>query len=433
MTAQATPQRRVDYLLIGGGLASATAAEEIRKRDANGSILIVAGEDYAPYHRPPLSKEYLRGEIGAEGTYGAGGVYVQLPPWYAEQRVETLQGVSVSRLDTAAKIATLANGAVIGYGKALIATGGRARALSLPGATLPGVMALRTLADATAIRERLTTPEQRVVVIGSGFIGLEVASNARFKDAEVAIVDIVERPWPGMLTVDLSSWLQNEFMSRGVEFHFGHAPREFIAGPNGRVAAVRIAALGVESPLDLRADLVVVGVGIQLNTEVASVSGINVDPRHGVMVDDHLRTSAPDVWAAGDIAAYPDPIMGRFHFEHWDNAITSAKTAAVNMTGGNQRYVHVPYFFSDQFDLAFNMLGYPSPDAQVTVRGDMSREGFTAVYVRDGIIRAALMVNDDARMDAWREAIEAGAEAPDSETLASSNFDPATLTHTSRP
>ncbi|HEU0025482.1 MAG TPA: FAD-dependent oxidoreductase [Ktedonobacterales bacterium] len=429
MTAAKTTQRSVDYLLIGGGLASATAAEEIRARDPNGSILIVAGEPYLPYHRPPLSKEYLRGDIEAEGTYGDGGVFAQLPPWYAEQRVEVIGNTAVSRLDTTAKTATLEDGGEIGYGKALIATGGRARALSIPGATLPGVMTLRTLDDATAIRERLATaPNPQVVVIGSGFIGLETASNSLYKGARVAIVDMVERAWPGMLTTDLSAWLQNEFMARGAEFHFGHLPREFIAGPDGRVAAVRIAANGFESPLDLRADLVIVGVGIQLNIEAAKASGISVDPRHGVMVDDHLRTSAPDVWAAGDVAAYIDPVMGRFHFEHWDNAISSAQTAAANMTGDDERYIHIPYFFSDQFDLAINMLGYPSPDAEVTIRGDMAREGFTAVFVRDGCIRAALMVNDDAKMDAWRDAIAAGAQAPDSETLASSNFDPATLT-----
>ena len=429
MTAAKTTQRSVDYLLIGGGLASATAAEEIRARDSHGSILIVAAEPYLPYHRPPLSKEYLRGDIGAEGTYGDGGVFVQLPPWYGEQRVEVVGTTAVSRLDTVAKTATLEDGGEIGYRRALIATGGRARALSVPGATLPGIMPLRTLDDATAIRERLATMrDPRVVVIGSGFIGLETASNSLYKGARVAIVDMVERAWPGMLTPDLSAWLQNEFMARGAEFHFNHVPREFIAGPDGRVGAVRIAANGIESPLDLRADLVIVGVGIQLNSEVAKASGISVDPRHGVMVDDHLHTSAPDVWAAGDIAAYLDPVMGRFHFEHWDNAISSAQTAAANMTGGDERYVHVPYFFSDQFDLAINMLGYPSPDAEVTIRGDMSMEGFTAVYVRDGRIRAALMVNDDAKMDAWRDAIAAGAEAPDEETLASSSFDPATLT-----
>ncbi|HEX9038556.1 MAG TPA: FAD-dependent oxidoreductase [Ktedonobacterales bacterium] len=426
--SDAAPARRVEYLLVGGGLASATAAEEIRKRDPNGAILIVAGEPHPPYHRPPLSKEYLRGEIEAEGTYGAGGVFAQLEPWYGEQRVETLTGMSVSRLDTAARTATLADGSSIAYGKALLATGGRARALSIPGATLPGVRSLRTLDDANALRDALATPNQRVVVIGSGFIGLEASANAMFRDARVSVVDMVERAWPGMLTPDLSDWLQSEYTARGAEFHFGHIPREFIAGPNGRVAAARIAANGVESPFDLPADLIIVGVGIQLNSEVASASGLTVDPRHGIVVDDHLRTSAPDVWAAGDIAAYPDPQMGRFHFEHWDNAITSGQTAAANMTGGDERYTHVPYFFSDQFDLSLNMLGYPSPDAQVTVRGDRKNDHFTAVFVRDGRIRAALMVNDDAQMDAWREAIAANAVAPDQETLASADFDPATLT-----
>lgn len=429
MTTPTTPPRRVDYLLIGGGLAAATAAEEIRKRDASGSILIVAGEAHPPYHRPPLSKEYLRGDIGADGTYGAGGVYVQLPPWYAEQRVEVQQGMTVTQLDTAAKTAALADGSTIGYGKALIATGGRARALSASGASLPGVLSLRTLDDSTAIRERLGTPGLRVVVIGSGFIGLETACNSLFRNARVAIVDPVERAWPGMLTPSLSAWLENEYTSRGASFHWRHTATEFIAGQDGRVASVRIEdTRGTEAPIELPADLVITGVGIHLNTEVASASGIEVDPRHGVVVDDHLRSSAADVWVAGDIAAYPDPLMGRYHFEHWDNAIASGQTAGANMAGGDERYHHVPYFFSDQFDLALNMLGYPTPDAQVVIRGDKLNDSFTAVFVQDGHIRAALMVNDDAKMDAWRDAIAANAAAPDAETLASDLFDPATLT-----
>lgn len=426
MTAPAPSTRRVDYLLVGGGLAAATAAEEIRKRDTSGSILIIAGESRLPYHRPPLSKEYLRGEINDAGTYGAGGVYVQLPPWYGENRVEVSEGVAVARLDTAARTATLVNGAVISYERALLATGGRARSLSVPGANLPGVMALRTLDDASAMRDTLATPGRRVVVIGSGFIGLETAANAMARGAQVAVVDIIGRAWPGMLTPALSDWLQSEYTARGAEFHFSHAPREFLAGPDGRVARVRIAENGEGAPLDLPADLVVVGVGIQLNTEVAVASGLDVDPRHGVIVDDHLRASAPGVWVAGDLAAYPDPVMGRFHFEHWDNAIASGQTAAANMTGDDVRYSHVPYFFSDQFDLSLNMLGYPSPDAQVTIRGDMASDAFTAVFVQSGVIRAALMVNDDAQMDAWRAAIATNAPAP--ATLASADFDPASLT-----
>jgi 3-phenylpropionate/trans-cinnamate dioxygenase ferredoxin reductase component len=417
----------VDYLLVGGGLASVVAANEIRQRDGAGTILIVAAESHPPYHRPPLSKEYLRGQIEVAGIYGADGVFAALDPWYGERRIDLALGQTVSWLDTEARVATLADGTQIGYRKALIATGGRTRPLSIPGATLPGVMALRTLDDATALRDALATPNQQVVIVGSGFIGLEVAASAMFRGAHLTVVDMVERPWPGILAPDLSAWLRNEFMARGVEFHFNHVPSAFLAGPDGRVAAVRVAAVGGESPVDLRADLVITGVGAQLNTEVASASGLAVDPRHGVIVDDHLRASAPDVWAAGDIAAYPDPVMGRFHFEHWDNALASGQTAAVNMTGGDERHTHVPFFFSDQFSLAIKLLGYPAPDAEVITRGELANEGFTAIYARDGVLRAVLMVNDDARMDAWRAAIAAGARAPDAATLARPDFDPARL------
>ncbi|HEY7973867.1 MAG TPA: FAD-dependent oxidoreductase [Ktedonobacterales bacterium] len=419
----------VDYLLIGGGLASATAAEEIRKRDAKGSVLIVAAEHHLPYHRPPLSKEYLRGDIGPDGTYGNGGVFAQLPPWYGEQRVAVKQGVGVTRLDTAAKQATLSDGSTVTYGRALLATGGRPRTLPIPGAHLPGIFVLRTLDDSTAIREQLNTPNRNVVVIGSGFIGLEAASNALFKGASVSIIDPVERVWPGMLTPGLSAYLENEYTSRGATFYLGHAAAEFIAGADGRVAQVRIAPQeGSAAPLTLPADMVLVGVGIQLNTDLATDASLNVDPHHGVMVDDHLRASAEDVYAAGDVASFLDPVMGRYHFEHWDNAIASGQTAAANMTGGDERYQHVPYFFSDQFDLSINMLGYPSPDAEVIIRGDPRQDAFTAVYIRDGAIRAALMVNDDAQMDTWRELIETSARPPDDrEQLASSFFDPASL------
>ncbi|HZC08318.1 MAG TPA: FAD-dependent oxidoreductase [Ktedonobacterales bacterium] len=427
--ATAGAQQAVDYLLIGGGLASATAAEEIRKRDATGSILIVAAEPHPPYHRPPLSKEYLRGEIGADGTYGNGGIFAQEPRWYDEQRVDVRQGVGVTRLDTAAKQATLSDGSTLSYSHALLATGGRPRALTIPGAQLPGVLVLRTLDDSTTIRERLGAPGRNVVIVGSGFIGLECASNALFKGARVSIVDPVDRVWRGMLTPDLSDYLENEYTSRGATFYLGQAPIEFVAGADGRVSAVRIAPHeGPGEPLTLPADLVVVGVGIQLNTDLATEADLNVDPHQGVLVDDHLRASAPDVFAAGDVAAFVDPVMGRFHFEHWDNAIASGQTAAINMTGGDQRYLHVPYFFSDQFDLSINMLGYPTPDSEVIIRGDMAQDAFTAIYVRDGVIRAALMVNDDAQMDTWRELIETAAPPPnDRLQLANPAFDPASL------
>jgi len=427
-TANAT--RTVDYLLIGGGLASATAAEAIRARDAQASILIVSGEGYLPYHRPPLSKEYLRGEIGPNGTYGNGGVFVQLPTWYEEQRVEVWGAVMAESLDTGAKTARLSDGRTVSYGKALIATGGRARQLTIPGVNLPGVTVLRTLDDATAIRDAIATPGRNALVVGSGFIGLEGAANALFKDAHVTIVDPVARAWPGMLTPGLSVYLQAQYAKRGASVYYGHAPTELLAGPDGRLAQARIAPTNdsAQQPFTVACDLAIIGVGIQLNTEVASASGLTVDSRHGVVVDDHLRASAPDVFAAGDIAAYPDPVVGRLHFEHWDNAIESAKTAAANMTGGDQAYQHVPYFFSDQFDLSLNMLGYPSPDAQVVIRGDQANDSFTALYSEQGILRAALMINDDAQMDLLRELIQAGARLPDDpQQLADPAFDLASL------
>jgi NADPH-dependent 2,4-dienoyl-CoA reductase/sulfur reductase-like enzyme len=428
--ASATTPHAVDYLLIGGGLASATAAEAIRARDAQGSILIVSGETYLPYHRPPLSKEYLRGEIGPNGTYGNGGVFVQLPPWYPEQRVEVWGGVTAQSLDTAAKTARLSDGRTVGYGKALIATGGRARQLAIPGVNLPGVAVLRTLDDATAIRDAIASPGKHVLVVGSGFIGLEGAANALFKDAHVTIVDPVARAWPGMLTPDLSRYLQAQYTKRGASVYYGHAPTELLAGPDGRLAQARLAPVNDPSQqqFTVPCDLAIIGVGVQLNTEVASASGLTVDPRQGVVVDDHLHASAPDVFAAGDIAAYPDPVVGRLHFEHWDNAIESAKVAAANMTDGDEAYRHVPYFFSDQFDLALNMLGYPSPDAQVVIRGDQANDSFTALYAEQGVLRAALMINDDAQMDVLRELIQAGAHVPDDlPQLADPSFDLASL------
>lgn len=425
----ADTQSAVDYLLIGGGLAAVTAANEIRKRDANGSILIVAAEAHAPYHRPPLSKEYLRGDIDLEGIYGKGGVYAHLPPWYEEKRVGLRTGVAVTRLDTDARRAVLSDGSTVDYRQALLATGARPNALTIPGARLPGVFTLRTIDDATAMRAALSVPGRNVVVIGSGFIGLEGASNALARGAQVAIVDPVERVWPGMLTPDLSDYLQGQYTARGATFHLGHAPAEFIAGPDGRLSAVRIAPFErAGSMLTLPADIALVGVGVTLNTDLAAEAGLNVDPRHGVMVDDHLRASADGVFAAGDVAAYVDPVMGRFHFEHWDNAIASGKTAAANMSGSDEHYRHVPYFFSDQFDLSLNLLGYPAPDAEVVIRGNPAQNAFTAVYIRDGAIRAALMVNDDAQMDDWRELIDAGTVAPeDRSRLADPALDPASL------
>ncbi len=421
-------ERVVDYLVIGGGLAAATAAEELRRRDVDGAILLVSEDDHRPYHRPPLSKEYLRGEIGREGIYGEGGVYVQLPEWYEAQRVEVLTKAAATALDTTAKVVLLGDGTAIHYRMLLLATGGRARRLNVPGMDLPGVQVLRTLSDADEIRMQLA-PGKPVVVVGSGFIGLETAASALSRGASVTIVDPLLRAWPAMVSPELSDYFQSQFSRRGAALRYGFTAKEFVAGPDGGLSGVRIEAVGTPGVSELvPCELAIVGVGIQLNTELAARAGLEVDPRHGIMVTERLETAAAGVFAAGDVAAYPDPVAGRMHFEHWDNAIASAQAAAINMAGGDEPYRHVPYFFSDQFNLSLNMLGYPSSEAQIVVRGDMVSDQFTALYVQNQVLRAALMVNDDAQMDLLRDLIAASAPVTgNAEGLADPGVDLASL------
>jgi 3-phenylpropionate/trans-cinnamate dioxygenase ferredoxin reductase subunit len=421
--------RAVTYLLIGGGLASATAAEEIRKRDPNGSIVIVCKEPQRPYNRPPLSKEYLRGEINAEGTYGNGGIYAHEPEWYDEQRVELLHGEATT-LDPAAKTVRLADGQTLTYDKLLLAMGGRPRALEVPNADLPGIHYLRTVTDSDAIRDELAQHGKRVVVVGSGFIGLETAANSLFRHAQVTIVEPLDRPWPSMLLPTLSRYLSSQYERRGATLRYQHGVTGFTVGNDGRLAGVEITPVddsAATEPETIACDLAIVGVGIVLNSELAQQAGLEVDPRQGIVVDDHLRTSAPDIYAAGDLAAYPDLVLGRMHFEHWDNAIATGQTAGANMTGGDEVYRHVPYFFSDQFDLAINMLGYPSSTAHVVVRGALARDQFSAYFIDDGKMRGVMMVNDDAQMNLARDLIAEAAPVPEPHALLDPNFDLASL------
>ncbi len=419
----------IDYLLIGGGLASATAAKAIRHRDPRGSIQLVTDEPELPYHRPPLSKEYLRGEIGAEGVYGKGGVSVHRRPWYEEQRIEVLRGVAAQALDTRAQRVQFADGHACHYHTLLLATGGRARRLNVPGMDLPGVHVLRTLADSNTLRALFNVPGKRVVAVGSGFIGLETAASALMKGAQVTIVDPLPRIWPQVVPPQISAYLQGQFTRHGATLRHGYVVTGFTAQANGHLAGVRIAPVGGNGPTeDIPADLAIVGVGIALNTELAAAAGLEVDPHHGIVVNERLETRVAGVFAAGDVAAYPDPVAGRMHFEHWDHAIQSAQVAAANMTGGDEPYRHVPYFFSDQFDYSINMLGYPSSSAEIVLRGELSANAFTAFYLEGGILRAAFMLNDDAHLELLRQWIATARRISDAQRLADPSVPPAALT-----
>lgn len=423
--------RDVDYLIVGGGLAGATAAEEIRQRDAHASVVLVSSEVEYPYHRPPLSKEFLRGEIGTEGEYGAGGVQVRRPEWYRERTIEVLRGTAAVTLETQAHTVLLVNGRMLRYRRLLLATGGVPVRPAVPGAELRGVYTLRTLADADAIRAELMVSNRRVVVIGARFIGLETAASALRCGAQVVVVDNRARAWLDLAPPSFSDYIQRVFTAHGAALRFGHAPVAFLPGLNGRVAGVRIAPVLGNGPFeDIPCDVVILGMGIALETQLTDSAGIHTEPGRGIRVTERLETSASDVFAAGDIITYPDAVTGWMHFEHWDHAIASAKTAAHNMLGAHEAYTYTPYFFSDLFNLSLNMVGYPTPSAALVVRGNPATNCFTALYLdRDrGRLRAALMVNDDARLDLLRDLIAQQATfTGDVRTLADPRFDLATL------
>jgi 3-phenylpropionate/trans-cinnamate dioxygenase ferredoxin reductase subunit len=428
MTQRTTSPAAVDYLLVGGGLASATAAASIRARDPRGSIALVADESEHPYHRPPLSKELLRGEIGSAGVYGAGGVFVQAPDWYQRHGVILLRGTAVAALDPAARQVLLANGTQVQYRKLLLATGGRARRPAVPGADLRGVYVLRTLADADALRAEFTQPQRRVIILGARFIGLETASACLVRGARVTLVDMRPRLWPDLMPPHIAEFFAQRLGARGASFRFGYQPVALLPDARGRVAAVRIAPVRGGPVEDLPCDLVIVGLGIALNTELAVTAGLRVDPALGILVNDRLETSAPGVFAAGDVIGYPDPVRQWMHFEHWDHAIASAQIAALNMTGGDIAYRYVPYFFSDQLDVTLNVVGYPSSTMQVVVRGDPASAVFTAFYIERGLVRAALMVNDGAHLELLRTLVARETPAPaDPRVLAHPSFDLASL------
>lgn len=294
---------------------------------------------------------------------------------------------------------------------------------------LPSVHVLRTLAESNTLRALFNAPGKRIVGVGSGFIGLETAASALMKGAQVTIVDPLPRIWPQVVPPQISEYLQGQFTRRGAILRHSSVVTGFTTQANGQLAGVRIAPVGDNGPTeDVLGDLAIVGVGIALNTELAASAGLEVDLHHGIVVNERLETRVAGVFAAGDVAAYPDPVAGRMHFEHWDHAIQSAQVAAANMTGGDEPYRHVPYFFSDQFDYSINMLGYPSSSAEIVIRGALSANSFTAFYLEGGILRAAFMLNDDAHLDLLRQWIATARRIPDAQRLADPSVPPVALT-----
>ncbi|HLF77729.1 MAG TPA: FAD-dependent oxidoreductase [Dehalococcoidia bacterium] len=374
--------RDVNYLIIGGGLASIRAARQIRKGDPDGSILVAGEEPDLPYDRPPLSKEFLAGDKTSEE--------ILLEPHGAlsDMRIEMALGQPAVRLDAAGMLALLSNGEQIHFERALIATGGRPIRLAVPGADLAGVHYLRTIADARAIAAD-ATPGRKAVVVGGGFIGIEVAATLRKRGLDVTVLEALPRIWARFGNEDLSNFVQGYCQERGVQFLTGSAISELRG--RDRVESV-VTAAGKELPCDL----VCIGVGIRPNVELATDAGLDVE--NGIVVDQGMRTSHPDIYAAGDVINYYDPISGRRRrVEHWGHAEYSGQIAGANMAGGAEVYNLLSYVWSDIFDLHLEFAGDEDQHDAALLRGDPKDGSFMILYVKDGKLTAFFAINAPPR------------------------------------
>ena len=368
------------FVIVGAGLAGAKAAETLRDEGFDGRLVLVGEEPERPYERPPLSKAYLTGAADRESAD------VHPAGWYGERGVELLTGARASGLDPAGHRVELDTGERLGYSKLLLATGSSARRLGVPGADLAGVHYLRTAADADRLRTALSSGQHRVVIVGGGWIGLEVAAAARHHGNEVAVVEPQPMPLHQVLGAELGEVFARLHRAHGVDVRVRTTVDELRAD-GGRVTSVL-----VDGDTELPADLVVIGVGAAPDTGLAEAAGLDV--ANGVVADAALRTSAPDVYAAGDVASSFHPRYHRhIRVEHWANALHGGPAAARSMLGSKVSYDRVPYFFTDQYELGMEYSGLAGPGADVVHRGDPGNGAFVTFWLRDGRVEAGMNVN----------------------------------------
>ncbi|MGW1790259.1 NAD(P)/FAD-dependent oxidoreductase [Streptomyces tubercidicus] len=397
--------RNTAFLIAGAGLAGAKAAETLRAEGFDGPLVLLGDEHERPYERPPLSKGYLLGTSEKEK------VYVHPPQWYAEHDVDLRLGRTVSAVDPAAHEVTLADGSRLGYAKLLLTTGSTPRRLPVPGADLDGVHYLRRLADSERLQE-VNRSASRIVVIGAGWIGLETAAAARTAGVEVTVLEAAPLPLLRVLGPEVARIFATLHTDHGVELRGGAQVAE-ITGTNGAVDGVRLADGSL-----IGADAVIVGIGITPNTELAAAAGLKVD--NGIVVDERLRSSHPDIFAAGDVANAYHPLLGRhLRVEHWANALHQPKTAAKAMLDQDVRYDRLPYFFTDQYDLGMEYTGYVEPEGydRVVFRGDTDAREFIAFWLSGGRVLAGMNVNVWDVVEPIRALVTSG-QAVDPERLA---------------
>jgi 3-phenylpropionate/trans-cinnamate dioxygenase ferredoxin reductase subunit len=365
------------FVIVGAGMAGGKAAETLREEGFDGRVVLLGGEPERPYERPPLSKDYLRGESERAGVY-----LQEDAGWYDEHDVELRPSTHVESLDVAARAVVLAGGERIDYDALLLTTGAEPKRPPIPGTDLDAVHVLRTLEDSDVLRGVLDAAG-RLVVVGAGWIGSEVSASARERGMDVALVEPQSVPLEGVLGPELGAFYRDVHADHGVQLHLGTGV-EAIEG-DGRAERVRTSDGTV---LDCTA--VLLAVGVAPRTQLAE-DVLDVD--NGILVDASLRASADGVFAAGDVANHAHPLFGRLRVEHWANALEQGPSAARAMLGQDAVYDRVPYFFSDQYDVGMEYAGHSAPGDTVVFRGDPATREFIAFWLRDGRVTAGMNVN----------------------------------------
>jgi len=365
------------FVIVGAGLAGAKAVETLRTEGFEGRLVLIGSEAERPYERPPLSKEYLRGEAGREQ------VYVHDEGFYAANDIELRLGATAVGLDTSAREVALGDGERLRYDRLLLATGAEPRRLSIPGAELDGVLYLRSVEDSDALRRRLDRGG-RVVVIGAGWIGAEVAASARQRGLDVTVLDPMAVPLERVLGSEVGAVYRDIHTDHGVRMLLGTGVEAF----EGTASVERVRT---SDGRRLECDFVVVGVGVQPRTGLAARAGIAID--NGILVDEQLQTGAAAVFAAGDVANAQHRFYGeRIRVEHWDNALHQGPLAARAMLGQADSYDRLPYFFSDQYDVGMEYSGFARSWDRVVFRGDPATREFIVFWIAEDRVVAGMNV-----------------------------------------
>jgi 3-phenylpropionate/trans-cinnamate dioxygenase ferredoxin reductase subunit len=366
------------FVVVGSSLAGGTAAATLREEGFDGRVILIGEEPQAPYERPPLSKDYLRGEQPFEDAL------VRPRDFYASNDIDTLFGTRATRLNPVDKTIELSGSDRVRYDKVLIATGSRNRRLPIPGLDLEGVYGLRTVEDCDRIRGEIR-PGRRAAVVGMGFIGSEIASSLRQLGVEVVVIEAGKVPLHRVLGEEVGRIMEHIHRDHGVDMIF----EEQVSGFEGRGRVERIVT---QSGRRIECDFAVVGVGVEPVVDVVMGSGIEVD--NGLVVDEYCRTNAEGVFAAGDVTNHYHPIFKqRMRVEHWHNALNQGAAAARNMMGMGSVYDGIHWFWSDQYDYNLQYVGFHKDWDKLVVRGSLENRDFIAFYVKDGLIAAAIGMN----------------------------------------